>query len=292
MTINNQPVLTERFTEPGCRVTVFRAEENEQPTELALLRGGLGDIRSSSMGNIACEVLKASGGEVAVGIVRTSRPFLPNKVLRDAMNARETRAISMENAISGSLVRYPAISSLVVAGHSQGGVTVVDSMSRSLKNPETKDHLDGIAKGVFTMDTPGVFSQMEYEGSIVQGLGRLILNCSEDVVTMSNKERTRIVRDMTKRGMSPFEALHIIGEIAYLRDVDISLDIEELRKQFVEVWHSFRSGDVVRGAEVPSEFSRVYGGKHLRGIHGNGAKEVADDINNLFTQLHTYPIAA
>ncbi len=82
------------------------------------------------------------------------------------------------------------------------------------------------------------------------------------------------------------------GEIAYLKNVDISEEIGALRAQFVEVWHSFRSGDVVGGAEVVNMHSRVRPGKHLRTVHGDGAEEAAGDVVDMFTYLQNRPIAA
>ncbi len=280
------------FEGTGFEVVVFRHPGNKSPELLALGKGGLGDIGSSSVGDIAHNVVKISDGDMAVGLVRTKRPWLPHQALPASQQARSERERSMTGAIFGGVRKYRSLSTLIAFGQSEGGITAADGMSAAVDYATTADIDIGDAlladfmdlrKGVVTIDSP-VHDQIESKGQLLFELGGLAANCVPDLIKMGFKERFRMGVDFLKHGLSPFEGLFLLGEVEYLSTLDERPVVNKLRDKGVPVIHTSRTQDFVPGAEFLSEYNFVEEGRHLTSLHGEGSLSVAGRIVE-FAQL-------
>lgn len=249
----------------GFEVTMMRRQDRLRGGAFILLKGGLGDINSVSLRPLAEAIIEASDGEVGVGTVSTIRPCNPIVALQGLKDARKQRSQSMLGAMKYVNGRHqPDV--LITGGQSQGGIQAVDSplhLKTKSRNPGRQTSL-----GAVTIDAPGVYGPFVTGMHVIEGLIRLAGNCLPDIMALSWHERMELVRDNLRHPHSLFEPAYIAKEIEYMsKEIDISPDIAALRRNNVYVKHAFHRGDIVPGAEIPSEHSRVFDGAHVRIVH-------------------------
>ncbi len=281
---SNIELLTDRYggTFDGVdfNVSAFRSADNDSPQNVVLYRGGLLDIRTSSLVELAKRTVIESEGEIVAGAIRTERPLMPHDAIAAAMQAREQRARSAGGALLQTERFYQGAENIVVAGQSQGGVSAVDGILRATNHKGNNQHDKDINIRALTIDTPGVYGQLDT--SVVPGLVKLGLHCLPDLFRMGNVQRSRMIWDTVKRGYSPYEAMFVLGEIAYLSTIDLRPELEQLDDAGIDRRHAWHSLDVVPGAAEACDRSVVFDGGHLQSLHGKGADEMAKYVVSLF----------
>lgn len=250
------------FGGPGFDVTTLRGDRGPRGTYdgVVLLKGGLGDPASNSMFGIAEHVVEMSDGDLVAAVVGTTRPRNPFTVARSLYEPRKHQSQSVFRASDHLNDRFHA-PVLVQAGQSRGAVSVVDGGLYQTQNP--KVNIIRPELGVVTIDGPGVYGPIEYEGHITRALVELGLHCLEDLDQLSVCERAKFF-GKSVLSSSVYEPIFFTSDVMYLKDIDISDKIEVLRMLGVDVRHIFHDQDIVPGAEVPSPFATVLSGGHLR----------------------------
>lgn len=233
-----------------------------------LLKGGLGDAGSHSVKPLARAVIEESKGDVSIATVGTVRPFNLLESLKlfsvqaERNRARDQRELSMVRAGKKAL-ELTRSKRLVFAGQSEGGVSAVDACVAWSQNPD-RNKKQKLA--VLTIDTPGVYKQMEYEGFPFMDLINLGLHCLPDLAKLSCKQKRALTLDYLKNPRLLLEGPYMLSEINYLKSVGLMTEIEFLRSNNVPVSHVFHGQDIVEGASAAllDPQAMVFDGSHTR----------------------------
>jgi hypothetical protein len=283
-TASRSRIITEplqgRSGPSGYEATVWRHRNRHHGGVAIALRGGLGDTFSVSLEPMARAIIEETDGEFIVMTTGTRRPFNVVQAIEGAANARRERAQSMLGATKHLRNRHkPQV--MIMAGQSEGGVSAVDAALAW--QTKSKDKRPKPVTGVMTIDSPGVYGKLDAGMPVLQGLWHLGLNCWEDVKLMSWRERAKLVGSNLLHLPSVFELGYIVGEIKYLKDIDMHTEIGDLRERGIDVWHAWHRGDIVPGADVANPYSAVFEGAHVRIL--KEPEPVAEYIVALAAQL-------
>ncbi|MBA2278874.1 hypothetical protein H0V99_00310 [Candidatus Saccharibacteria bacterium] len=279
----NSVTETRNSSSGGCGYELNFRRQRTRTTggAVVLFKGGLGDVHSVSLEPLANAVHELSRGQVSVGTVGTIRPLNPVEAVLSVISKKEANIARTQRSKSTyKAAKYvnnkfqPEV--LIVAGQSEGSVSVVDAVHHWLidaKNPGIRPRT-----GAVTIDGPAVYETMAHEGIPVKALWQLLKNCWPDIKAMSTIEKLKMAKNNIGHFTSPWEPLYFVSEIDYLRTVDISPKIATLRENKVVVRHAFHSEDVVSGAEraLFDPNAWVYPGRHVRIVHE--PEPVAADI--------------
>lgn len=264
MVLKGSGMVTEehrgRFSEAGYDVRLLRAKHRKTGGAIVLLKGGLGDPHSQSVVGLAKALLEVSDGELMAATVSTTRPKKIAKALAGVSRSRKHQSQSVYGASNYVNDKYHP-NALFLAGQSRGSVSVVDGALYLVNHPKKNPASPKL--GVATIDGPGIFEDLDYEGNVLQGLARLGMHSLEDIRKLGVIDRAKLFGRMATK-ISLYEAPYFFNDISYLRRIGIYNEIEELRSSGLPVTHIFHRDDIVPGAEVDSEHSVVLEGGHVR----------------------------
>ena len=251
--------------------------QDGDPRALALLKGGLGDVRSDSLYSMAKRIVEKSDGEVAAGLIATTRPRNLIKIIRgNPVLARQRRSQSVYGALRHAFgILEPE--QLIAAGHSQGGISILDGVAHGMKrgNKLPSD------TQLVTIDTPSLFGSVEYDGFAFQALAELGVHCAKDLHRVPPETMLKIgLGSLFKQSM--FEPIYFQREANYLlNNLDMRRVVSKVREQY-DVHHIFHRDDVVPGAEHEgSPFVSVLEGGHIEAITEEGVEPVVDFMLDL-----------
>ena len=262
------------FGRCGFHLNFFPAQDPED-SPLIVLKGGLGDDGSHSLGEITEAMIDIGSGEVSIATVGTVRPYDLRKAFKAAFVAEDTsysRYLRLKAFNKGAeeTERTLRPRAVLYGGQSQGGVTAIDvALDRRDKQRESRK--SGLPYGVVTINAPGVYDAMDYEGiDLVSGLFRLVKHVSEGVLSLERKQLCQLVEKNLRNPLLLLEWGYMIGELRYLKSVGLAEPIQDLRRSHVPVGHIFHDQDIIEGAAKALKDSRAL---VLSGTHTTFMKE-------------------
>ena len=258
---------------------------------LLLLKGGLGDAGSHSLKAVTDAILDITNGEMSVGTVGTLRPFNAYESLRIILSsaehsrARNQRMHSMRRG-ADKAIELTGCQFVLLGGQSQGGITAVDTATKILskKSEEPKPRM-----AVATIDTPGIYANLDYAGFPLKGLVDLVAHCAPTVAKLSNYEKFRLFKDNLINPRILVELPYLLGEVGYLKSIGINDEIQKLRLDGVAVGHIFHGQDIIEGAvkALEDESAVVFPGTHLTFVEEPAP--VAEVLVNMAYELYNRP---
>jgi len=263
-----------KFREGGYRIDIARAASRNSGGTVITAQGGLTDNLSKSMGTsekdinnkrgLAYALIEASGGELIVASVATVRP---GGLLEKAVGS--TRSRSHRSKANGGAARYMRDrfqpDTQLMGGQSLGGISALDgALWHADPMPHRRKPSDVRIDGVVTMDSPGIFGPLEYDGPLLEGLFMLVKNCMTDMSHLSLLERAKSMGPLVLNLSSPLEYAYVMDEVGFSNRADFSGEVAQLRKFGVAVSHIFHDDDCIPGAEVESPHSVSFPGGHVR----------------------------
>lgn len=261
------------YREGGFRVDIARDKRRQLGGTVITLQGGLTDNLSRSMGvsdkdisqqrGLANALIEASDGEFIVAAVATVRPGNLFKRLSGSARSRTHRSKANAGAAKYMADRFEA-DRVIMAGQSLGGISAIDgALHRSRQHSAGNSPVS--IDGVVTIDSPGVFGPLKYDGSLAEGLIVLAKNCYSDMEYMSIYERAKFLGPHVLNLAGPLEYAYVMNEIEFTHEADFSHEIDTLRRAYdVPVSHVFHQDDCIPGAEVESPYSASFPGGHVR----------------------------
>lgn len=302
MTKNSGGIVIEsyshRFKEGGYEVTIVRAGKRRKlGGPVITLQGGLTDNLSKSMGahekklkkgeGLAHALIEASGGELVVASVATIRPENILQRVSGSFHSKTHRSKANAGAAKYMNDLFKP-DTLAMAGQSLGGVSAIHgALWHAHPTPHGRKPSPVKVDGVVTIDSPGMFGPLEYEGTIVDGLRALVGNCINDMKHLDRFERARQLAPLVLNLAGPLEAAFVLNEISFSHEGDFSGEVAELRGYGVDVSHVFHAEDCIPGAEVDSPHSQVFPGGHLRFMYE--PEPVAEHIVDFVDYLANKP---
>lgn len=250
----------------GFELNLYKAPKSKDHP-LLLLKGGLGDAGSHSLRTVLDAILDITNGEMSVGTVGTVRPFNLYESLRiifssaEQSRARNQRMHSMRRASEKAVIQTGS-RLVLLGGQSQGGVTAVDTATKLM---EAKPKKNSPKIAVATIDTPGVYENLDYSGFPLKGLIDLGAHCLPTIAKLSNYEKYRLIKDNFTNPRIMLELPYLLGEVDYLKGIGIHKEIEALRLGGVAVGHIFHDQDIVEGAvnALDDNNAIVFPGTHI-----------------------------
>lgn len=304
MAHNRHGIVTEshahKFREGGYRVDIARAAGREHGGTLITLQGGLTDNLSRSMGTserdiakqrgLAHALIEASGGELIVASVATMRPGnLPRRVM-GSFRPRTHRSKANAGAAKYLDGRFRP-DTLIMGGQSLGGVSALDgALWHADPQPRRRQPSRTKVDGVVTIDSPGIFGPLKYDGPIWEGLLMLGKNCWSDMGHLSIREKARFLGPHIVNMSAPLEYAFVMNEIGFSNEADFSGEVSKLRSFGVEVSHIFHTEDCIPGAETDSPHSVAFPGGHVRFMYE--PEPVAEHIVELAAGLREAQVIA
>ena len=274
----------------GFDLRIYTSPESRN-NPLLLLKGGLGDAGSHSLRPVTDAILDLTHGKMTVGTVGTLRPFSAVESLRILLSstehsrARNQRMHSMRRAYDKA-IELTGSRFVLLGGQSEGGITAVDTGIKILskKSQETKPNM-----AVVTIDTPGVYTNLEHSGFPLKGLVDLAAHCAPTFAKLSAYEKYRLFKDNVMNLRNLFELPYLLGEVDYLKTIGISDEIQALRLGGVAVGHIFHGQDIVEGAvsALEDESAVVFPGTHLTFMED--PEPVAEVLVNMAYELFESP---
>ena len=233
----------------GFELDIYKAPKSSK-NPLITLKGGLGDAGSLSLKPLREAILDLTHGKISVATIGTLRPFNLYESVRiltspaEESRARQQRMHSMrrgtEKAVALTGARF-----VLLGGQSQGAVTAIDTGKKMLN---TESHAEQPKIAVATINAPGVYESLEYEGVPLKGLIDLGAHCLPALASLSCYEKYRLIKDYLKNPRLVLELPYLLGEIEYLKSIGLQDEIEALRLGGVAVGHIFHDQDIVEGA--------------------------------------------
>jgi len=274
----------------GYELNLYQAR-HAKSNPLLVLKGGLGDAGSHSLKPVTEAILDITHGKMSIGTVGTLRPFNLYESLKilysstEQSRARKQRMHSMNRATEKA-ISITGCGFVLLGGQSQGGVTAVDTGLR-LMNAETAGTKPRMA--VATIDTPGVYHNLEYAGFPLKGLVDLGAHCIPTIAKLSNYEKFRLIRDNLKNPRLVLELPYLLGEIDYLKSIGIHEETSALRMGGVAVGHIFHNQDIIEGAvdAVQDSSAVIFPGTHTTFMIE--PEPVAEVLVNMAYTLHDNP---
>jgi hypothetical protein len=252
------------YKEAGYNVRLLRDKSpkaRKAGGAVVLLKGGLGDPNSKTVVCLAKALLEVSDAELTVGTVSTTRPKNVIKAAAGLSRSRKHQSQSIygaSNYVNDNL--HPE--ALFLAGQSRGTVSVVDGAIHLATHPKKNEKSPSI--GVATIDGPGVFQELDYDGNVVQGLFELGTHCLEDVRKLKVIDRLKLYGSIAAN-TSLYEVPYFLSDVLYLKHIGIDQEVNKLRDVHkIPVTHIFHQNDLIPGAEFESEHSVVLEGGHAR----------------------------
>lgn len=265
-------------------VHVYEKPSAAKDAPMVLFKGGWGDADAVSCIPLAMQAADLFGRAATVSNRRL--PWWNPMNLVAIPRARTARS----EAVHAGLVVAHAMNvpHAVVAGQSFGGNNAVDATLHAVETMPADERPEKLS--VMTIDSPGVYGDLERSFGIISGLVGLTKSIMQDF--RDNPEiggwlTSRLVD--TARRRSPLETLYFGSEMLSLLHIDISGQVRQLREEKkVPVLHVFHDADVVPRIEDAS--AAVF-----EGGHGAALVRPAEIVNHMAsTALREFadPIAA